>query len=63
MLVLSISCDLVGSNAGEAIIEGVIAIEAALTSRKVASISHPHPSLSEAFKEAAMACTAKPIHF
>jgi dihydrolipoamide dehydrogenase len=54
---------IVGSNAGEMIMEGVIAIEYGASSEDIARTCHAHPTLSEAFKEAAMATYDKPIHF
>jgi len=54
---------IVGSNAGEMIMEGVIAVEYGASSEDIARTCHAHPTLSEAFKEAAMATYDKPIHF
>ena len=54
---------LLGPNAGEMIAEGVLAMEYGASSEDVARTCHAHPTLSEAFKEAAMACHDKPIHF
>ena len=54
---------IVGPNAGEMIAEGVLAFEYGASSEDVARTCHAHPTLSEAFKEAAMACHDKPIHF
>ena len=45
------------------IAEGVLAIEYGASSEDVARTTHAHPTLSEAFKEAAMASYDKPIHF
>ena len=45
------------------IAEGVLAMEYGASSEVVARTCHAHPTLSEAFKEAAMACHDKPIHF
>ncbi|KAI5855445.1 hypothetical protein BZA05DRAFT_370376 [Tricharina praecox] len=53
---------IVGPNAGEMIAEGVLAIEYGASSEDIGRTSHAHPTLSEAFKEAAMACYSKPIH-
>ncbi|KAF8543026.1 hypothetical protein BDD12DRAFT_822527 [Trichophaea hybrida] len=53
---------IIGPNAGEMIAEGVLAIEYGASSEDVGRTSHAHPTLSEAFKEAAMACFSKPIH-
>jgi len=54
---------IIGPNAGEMISEGVLAIEYGASSEDIARTSHAHPTLSEAFKEAAMATYSKPIHF
>ncbi|KAF9897519.1 dihydrolipoamide dehydrogenase precursor [Lobosporangium transversale] len=54
---------IMGPNAGEMIAEGVLAMEYGASSEDVARTCHAHPTLSEAFKEAAMAAYAKPIHF
>jgi len=45
------------------IAEGVLAYEYGASSEDIARTCHAHPTLSEAFKEAAMACHDKPIHF
>jgi len=49
--------------AGEMIAEGVLALEYGASAEDIARTCHAHPTLSEAFKEAAMACYDKPIHF
>lgn len=54
---------IIGPNAGEMIAEGVLAVEYGASSEDVARTCHAHPTLSEAFKEAAMAAYDKPIHF
>ncbi|KAF8154415.1 dihydrolipoamide dehydrogenase [Crassisporium funariophilum] len=53
---------IMGPNAGEMIAEGVLAIEYGASSEDIARTTHAHPTLSEAFKEAAMAAHSKPIH-
>ncbi|KAF9427928.1 dihydrolipoamide dehydrogenase precursor [Podila epigama] len=53
----------IGPNAGEMIAEGVLAMEYGASSEDIARTCHAHPTLSEAFKEAAMAASGKPIHF
>ena len=40
-----------------------LAIEYGASSEDIARTCHAHPTLSEAFKEAAMATYSKPIHF
>ncbi|KAJ3207885.1 dihydrolipoamide dehydrogenase precursor [Dinochytrium kinnereticum] len=54
---------IVGPGAGEMIAEAVLAIEYGASSEDIARTSHAHPTLSEAFKEAAMATYGKAIHF
>ncbi|KAF2477941.1 dihydrolipoyl dehydrogenase [Lindgomyces ingoldianus] len=54
---------IVGPNAGEMIAEGTLALEYGASSEDVARTSHAHPTLSEAFKEAAMATYDKAIHY
>ncbi|KAF9449142.1 dihydrolipoamide dehydrogenase [Macrolepiota fuliginosa MF-IS2] len=53
---------IIGPNAGEMIAEGVLAVEYGASAEDVARTTHAHPTLSEAFKEAAMAAYSKPIH-
>ncbi|KAI6157081.1 hypothetical protein BKA82DRAFT_13304 [Pisolithus tinctorius] len=54
---------IIGPNAGEMISEAVLAMEYGASSEDIARTTHAHPTLSEAFKEAAMAAYSKPIHF
>ncbi|PSR73270.1 hypothetical protein PHLCEN_2v10885 [Hermanssonia centrifuga] len=54
---------IMGPNAGEMIAEGVLAVEYGASAEDIARTCHAHPTLSEAFKEAAMAAYDKPIHF
>jgi len=53
---------IIGSNAGEMIAEGVLALEYGASAEDVARTCHAHPTMSEAFKEACMAATDKAIH-
>lgn len=53
---------IVGPNAGEMIAEATLAVEYGASSEDVGRTSHAHPTLSEAFKEAAMATYDAPIH-
>ncbi|THU80379.1 dihydrolipoyl dehydrogenase [Dendrothele bispora CBS 962.96] len=53
---------IMGPNAGEMIGEAVLAIEYGASAEDVGRTTHAHPTLSEAFKEAAMAAYSKPIH-
>ena len=49
---------------GEMIAEGVLAMEYGATAEDVARVCHAHPTMSEAFKEAAgTAAFGKPINF
>lgn len=55
---------IVGSNAGEMIMEGVIGMEYGASSEDIARTCHAHPTLSEAFKEACMSASmGNAIHF
>ncbi|KAG5438307.1 hypothetical protein PCANB_002795 [Pneumocystis canis] len=55
---------IIGPNAGEMIAEGVLAIEYGASAEDIARTTHAHPTLSEAFKEAALnAWSGKAIHF
>jgi dihydrolipoamide dehydrogenase len=54
---------IIGPNAGEMIAEGVLGMEYGASAEDIARTCHAHPTLSEAFKEAAMATYDKPIHF
>ncbi|KAG8976348.1 dihydrolipoamide dehydrogenase precursor [Tulasnella sp. 427] len=53
---------IIGPNAGEMIASGVLAVEYGASSEDIARTSHAHPTLSEAFKEAAMAAYDNAIH-
>jgi dihydrolipoamide dehydrogenase len=54
---------IIGAGAGEMIAEGTLALEYGASSEDIARTCHAHPTLSEAFKEAAMATHSKAIHF
>ena len=54
---------IIASNAGEMIAEGVLALEYGASAEDIGRTCHAHPTMSEAFKEAAMAVYDKPIHF
>jgi dihydrolipoamide dehydrogenase len=54
---------IIGPNAGEMIAEGTLAVEYGASSEDVARTCHAHPTLAEAFKEAAMATHSQAIHF
>jgi len=54
---------IIGSNAGELITEGCVALEYGASSEDIARVSHAHPTLSEAIREAAIASwTGKAIN-
>ncbi|KAM0247392.1 hypothetical protein ACHAQJ_009856 [Trichoderma viride] len=54
---------IIGPGAGEMIAEATLALEYGASTEDIARTCHAHPTLSEAFKEAAMATSAKAIHF
>jgi dihydrolipoamide dehydrogenase len=54
---------IIGPNAGEMIAEGTLAMEYGASTEDIARTCHAHPTLAEAFKEAAMATHSKAIHF
>lgn len=54
---------IIGPNAGEMIAEATLALEYGASSEDIARTCHAHPTLAEAFKEAAMATHSKAIHF
>lgn len=58
-----LGCHIIGPNAGEMIASATLAIEYQASAEDIARTCHAHPTLSEAFKEAAMASFDKPIHF
>ena len=49
---------MIGARAADLIMEGVVAMEFRASAEDIARMSHPHPTYSEAVKEAAMAATA-----
>lgn len=54
---------IIGANAGEMIAEAGLALEYGASPEDVARTCHAHPTLSEAFKEAAAATFGLPINF
>ena len=54
---------IVGPNAGEIIMEGVLGMEYNASSEDLARTSTAHPGFVEAIKEACLATFAKSIHF
>ncbi|GMG20870.1 unnamed protein product [[Candida] boidinii] len=54
---------IIGPNAGEMIAEGGLALEYGASTEDISRVCHAHPTLSEAFKEAALATFDKPINF
>lgn len=57
-----LGCHIIGPNAGEMIASAVLAIEYQASAEDIARTCFAHPTLSEAFKEAAMASYEQPIH-
>ena len=53
---------IIGPDAGTLIAEIAMAIEFGASAEDIARVSHAHPSLNEAVKEAAMAAWQKPLH-
>jgi dihydrolipoamide dehydrogenase len=54
---------IIGARAADLIMEGVVAMEYRASAEDIVRMSHPHPTYSEAVREAAMAATAdRPIH-
>jgi dihydrolipoamide dehydrogenase len=54
---------MVGPRIADLIIEGVVAMEFRASAEDISRMSHPHPTYSEAFKEACLAATAnRPLH-
>ena len=53
---------ILGSAASEMIAEGVLAMEMAASSEDIARTCHAHPTLSEVFREAALAVDGRAIH-
>lgn len=54
---------IIGPNAGEMIASATLALEYNASAEDIGRTTHAHPTLSEAFKEAALAAYDKPIHF
>ena len=53
---------IVGPWATELLGEGYLAVNWEATVDDIATLIHPHPTLSEVFGEAAIAMTGRPIH-
>lgn len=54
---------IIGARAADLIMEAVVAMEYRASAEDIARITHPHPTFSEAIKEAAMDATeSRPIH-
>lgn len=49
-----LGCHMIGARASDMIMEAVVAMEFGATSEDISHISHPHPTFSEAIKEAAI---------
>lgn len=54
---------IVGPDAGEIIMEGVLGLEYSACAEDIARTIHAHPGFSEAIKEAALATYTKTINF
>ncbi|MES2621295.1 MAG: dihydrolipoyl dehydrogenase, partial [Bacteroidota bacterium] len=50
---------IIGARAADLIIQGVVAMEYRASSEDIARMSHPHPTYTEAFKEACLDATEK----
>ncbi len=57
-----LGCHVIGPDAGTMITELSLALEFGATAEDIARTSHPHPTLEEAIKEAALAAWTKAIH-
>lgn len=53
---------IISAHAGELIAEATLALQTGVTAIDLAHTCHPHPTLSEALKEAALALIDQPIH-
>ena len=53
---------IIGAEAGTMIAEAALAMEFGASSEDLARTCHPHPTLEEAIKEAALAAHGSPIH-
>lgn len=58
-----LGCHIIGPNAGEMIASACLAMEYRASAEDIARTCHAHPTLSEAFKEAALASYDKAINF
>eukprot|EP00122_Pirum_gemmata_P004429 Pgem_evm1s4023 len=59
-----LGCHIIGANAGEMINEAVLALEYGASAEDVGRVCHAHPTLAEAFREAAiMSWSGKAINF
>ena len=53
---------ILGAGASDLIAEGVLALEMMAASEDIARVCHAHPTLAEAFREAALAVDNRAIH-
>jgi len=60
---LILGVHIIGPNAGEMIAAAALAMEYKASAEDIGRTTHAHPTLSEAFKEAAMSAYGSPIHF
>ena len=59
---LLLGAHIIGADAGTMITEVTVAIELGGSAEDIARTCHPHPTLSEAVKEAALAVAKRAIH-
>jgi dihydrolipoamide dehydrogenase len=57
-----LGCHIIGAEAGTLIAEIAVAMEFGASAEDIARTCHPHPTMEEAIKEAALAAFSKPIH-
>ena len=57
-----LGCHIIGPEAGDLIQEVAVAIELSASAEDIARISHGHPGLSEAVKEAALGVDGRAVH-
>src|SRR5260370_7562869 len=57
-----LGCHIVAANASDLIAEAVVAMEFKAASEDIGRICHPHPSLSDVMREAALAVDKRALH-
>jgi dihydrolipoamide dehydrogenase len=53
---------IIGSAASDLIAEAAVAMEFKASSEDIARVCHPHPSMSEVMREAALACDKRALN-